>query len=111
MKTKVAKKAVKANYNKIIGIGYCNAQHLLQYAEPFAYSAGGNGWACDYYDIENVCISTGYDYIGNVKPNYETLDKYNNQAREIAKDYNIDWEIRKEKVNSLLEEFVKEMTK
>ena len=59
-KIKATKKAMKESYNTIITIGYCNAQYLLQYENEIAYSARSEGWACDYYDINNVLISTGY---------------------------------------------------
>ena len=76
-KIKTTKRSMKENYY-IIGIGYCQAQALLNYRDPVAYSAGSNGWQCDYYDIDGVIISTGYDYINNKNTsyNYETLKEY-----------------------------------
>lgn len=108
MKSKVTKKAVKDNYNRIIGIGYCNAQHLLNYQQPFAYSSGQNGWSCDYFDIDGICISTGYSRLNNQNTayEYETLDKYEKQAQTIRNDYTITFEERKELINALLMEFV-----
>ena len=61
MKFKATKKAMKDNYYYIIGIGYCDAQYLLQDEKPIAYSAGVYGWQCDYYDVDGVLISTGYN--------------------------------------------------
>ena len=108
---KTTKKAIRENFSKIIGIGYCNAQYLLQFNDRFAYSAGANGWACDYHKIGNVCISTGYNYISTIKPTYELIDKYNKEAEKIALDYSIEWQERREQVNKLLEEFVNECIK
>ena len=63
-KIKATKRDMKENY-RIIGIGYCDAQFLLQYHDAVAYSVRAEGWACDYYDVYNVVISTGYSYINN----------------------------------------------
>ena len=99
--------------NHIIGIGYCNAQHLLAYTKEFGYSAGSNGWACDYFEIDNICISTGYGYIHNVNAKYEydTLREFENKAEAIRYDNNIKWEDKQEQVNQLLKEFVQECVK
>lgn len=112
MKLKATKKQIKEGYNKIIGIGYCNAQNLLAYQNEFAYSAGSNGWACDYYDVNGVCISTGYAYIHNQNTNYdyEMLQKYESQAESIRHDYSMDFEVKKEKLTELLKAFVSECT-
>lgn len=107
-KIKVTRKAMKEEYSKIIGIGYCNAQYLLKFEEPFAYSTRAEGWACDYYNINGVLISTGYSHIDskNAKTNYETTKKFEDKAREIACNYNLTYEEQKEQITSLLNEFV-----
>ena len=66
LKIRTTKKEVKENYY-ILGVSYCGLQSLLSYKSPIAYSAGRDGWACDYYDINGVIISTGYSYINNKK--------------------------------------------
>lgn len=113
MKIKTTKKAVKDNYNHIIGIGYCNAQNLLRFSDAFGYSSGQNGWVCDYFEVDNVCISTGYSYINNVnvKYDYTLLDSYESKARDIIGNYDINWEVKKEMVNQLLKDFVNECIK
>lgn len=111
MKIKTTKKAVKNNYNHIIGIGYCNAQYLLGFAKEFGYSAGSNGWACDYYDVNGVCISTGYSYIHGVKYDYDMLNKYELEAQSIRLDNSLTWEVKEEKINQLLKDFVNECIK
>lgn len=107
MKFKTTKKEMKQGYVKILSIGYCNLQNLLYYTSPIAYSSGSNGWCCDYYDIDNVCISTGYSPIGKTV-NYDIIEKYDNQASEIIGNYNISHEERKKKVNDLLLQFIQE---
>lgn len=110
MKLKTTKKQVKNYYNNIYSIGYCNAQYLLQGVSPFAYSSGSYGWSCDYYEIENVCISTGYNTIGETI-NYDLVRKYDDKAKAIFDNYNIDYQKRKNKVNKLLIKFINELKK
>lgn len=110
MKIKTTKKSIKESYNTIIKLGYCDIQHLTRFIDPFAYSTRTEGWSCDYFEIENVCISTGYSPIGNIKPSYETSKKYNEQAEAILYSDEV-VEIKKEKINQLLKDFVNEVTK
>lgn len=108
MKIKTTKKQIKDYYNKIYSIGYCNAQYLLQGISPFAYSKGVYGWSCDYYEIDNICISTGYNTIGEVI-NYDLVKKYDDKAKHVLNNYNIDYQKRKNKVNKLLIKFINEI--
>ena len=108
-KIKATKKEMRDNYF-IIGIGYCQAQYLLRYQNAVAYSARTEGWACDYYDIDNVIISTGYSPLKskNVVCNYELIKKYEAKASKIENDYSIDFKARKQRVNKLLKKFIAE---
>jgi len=98
LKLKTSKKEIKEGYYKIAGVGYCELQNLLKYENAFAYSAGVYGWACDYYDIEGVCISTGYSYISdkNTKTSYDLAREYDDKAQ--GKE--------KEEIDKLLKEFI-----
>jgi len=107
MKFKTTKKAMNANYNTVISIGYCDAQSLLNYTEPIAYSTRAEGWACAYYDINGVLISTGYAPINGLR-NYEITKKYNEEAEKIQFS-NLDYETKKTQVNNLLSAYVAEM--
>ena len=112
MKLQATKKQMRG-YNRIISIGYCDAESLLQYQNPFAYSAGINGWACDYYEVNGVLISTGYSPLSSkntVENNYKLIREYNDKARQIVYG-NADYEVKKEQVNSLLSEMVAELSK
>ncbi len=109
MKFKVTRKEMREGYNKIVSIGYCKAQNLLRYQNPIAYSAGVNGWACDYYDVGGVLISTGYAPIGT-SPDYDIICKYESQAEKISSDYSLSYEERKNRTNDLLNEFIAEVT-
>lgn len=112
MKFKTTKKAMQNNYNKIVSIGYCNAQYLLQYENAIAYSTRAEGWACDYYDVNGVLISTGYAPLSskNTNSNYDMVHNYDNRARAIVYNNDLDYETRKEQVSTLLAEFIKEVT-
>ena len=81
-KIKATKREMKDNY-RVLGIGYCDAQHLLAYKSPVAYSAGVYGWSCDYYDINGIIISTGYNPISskNMKKDYKLINEYEEKAR------------------------------
>jgi hypothetical protein len=109
-KIKASKRDMAKNY-KIIGIGYCKAQHLLKGIDPIAYSVGVYGWACDYYQFENVVISTGYSYINskNVFIDYKTIERYENKARALWGE-NKPYHETKRKVNKLLLKMVKKAT-
>ena len=110
-KYKVTRKEMKGSYDKIICASYCSLQYLLKFQEPFAYSTRSEGWACDYYDINNVLISTGYAPIDSkrTKSTYDICQKYDKEARKIIYDYSLPYEERKEKVNNLLNEYIKKV--
>lgn len=112
MKFKTTKKAMRDNYNNILSVGYCSMQYLLKYQEPIAYSAGTNGWACDYYIIDNVLISEGYSPLNNKNTtyDYDTLNKYESMAREVVYNYELSWEEQKELVNELLYKYIGEVS-
>lgn len=111
MKLKTTKKAMKENTHpdNLISIGYCGAQYLLNSRQPFAYSAGANGWACDYYELEaGVIISTGYSPIGR-QVDVRTLRKYEAQACNAWSSG--DYDSRCRKVERILKAFVREIMK
>ena len=110
-KYKTTKKAIKEDYSKIAMVGYCDAQNLLKYEESIAYSTRAEGWACDYYDINGVLISTGYAPIDgrNTHCSYDIVKKYDDQARTISDNYNLTYEQQKEQVTALLQDFIKEI--
>lgn len=105
MKFKATKKEMRQSGRDILKIGYCNAQFLLRGFDPVAYSARREGWACDYYDINGVYISTGYDPIGKAV-DYEMLREYENKARKIWCDYSRNYEDQAAAVEGLLFEMI-----
>ena len=112
MKLKTTKKQIRENtFNNLIAIGYCGAQSLLRHKQPFAYSTGVYGWACDYYQIDingrRTIISTGYSPIGE-HIDYKTLDKYEQKAEKIRSNYELKYGNQDKKVNKLLEKLIGE---
>ena len=109
MKTETKKKKMKDDNEFIIGIGYCKSQHMLKFQEPFAYSARPEGWGCDYYRINDVLISTGYDFIENKNAYFEPaiLKEYDDKTQNIILDGELTWDEREKLVNSLLKKFVR----
>lgn len=106
MKLKTTKKAIRESGKTIIKIGYCNAQFLLRFQNEFAYSARAEGWACDYYEVNGVIISTGYAPMGK-QVDYNLIREYDNKARQICGDYSRSYEDQEAAVNALLYEFIK----
>lgn len=104
IKFKTTKKEIKNNYSKIIKIGYCQAQNLLRDQEPFAYKAGMLGWDCDFYDINGVCVCTGYKAFGNVDYDNNELRELEKKARDI--DYRLSYEAKKEIISEMLDSWV-----
>lgn len=110
MKFKTTKKEMKSRYDQIAGIS--DAQFLLKFEEPIAYSTRVEGWACDYYDIEGVLISVGYAPLDSrkTKCDYTLVHGYDEQARNIINDYDKSYEQKKEEVTQLLRQFIEEIT-
>ena len=108
MKYKTTKKAVMNGYSKIICCGYCSLQNLLWHKSPEAYTCGVYGWNADIYEVNGVAICTGYRPFGNIRPDYEMVQKYEKQAED-ARHY-MSYEEAREKLDLLLVEFVREAT-
>lgn len=85
MKFKTTQKAIKSGYSTIICVPYCGLQSLLHYESPIAYTTRREGWAADIYDMGGgVAIVTGYAPFGNIRPDYETRQKYEIAAEKSA---------------------------
>ena len=109
MKFKTTRKNMKENYSKIIKVGYCNISYLLQYETPIAYSTRAEGWACDYYEVDGVLISTGYAPIGSIVPSYDVCHQYNVKAESIVLTHGMNRDDKIDIVRGYLKEFIKEV--
>lgn len=107
MKYETTKKAVMNGYYKIIGIGYCDAQYLLLYKNPTAYTHGIYGWNADVYDFGTVAIVTGYRPFGNTHPDWSLVEEYNKTAERISNDRDLSYDEKCDRVNTLLDVFIK----
>ena len=107
MKIRVTEKQIKEGFKNIICVGYCDLQYLLYYKEPEFNTSGVYGWKADFYKINNnTIISTGYAPIGTIR-NYRLNKKYD----EKVLDYDMEYEKKKNKLEKLLEKYVKEIMK
>lgn len=117
MKYRTTQKAVKAGYNNLIVVPYCDLQNLLDYREATAYTAGVYGWNADIYDINGyTAIVTGYRPFGNIRAGYEICRRYDQQAREIVNEYRHPNETyegmiqrKQTALQDLLDQFIKEV--
>lgn len=104
MKLRATRKEM-SQYHRIVQIGYCDAQYLLKYRSPFAYSAGVYGWNGDYYDVDGVLIATGYRSLPdskNTKCDYKLVREYEARAERAGS---------MEAVEAILKEFITTITK
>lgn len=110
MKIKVTQKQIKEGYDKILIVGYCDLYYLLRGLDPRYYTCGVYGWNSDIYHYDNrVAICTGYRPFGNVQTNWELNNKYNEKARKVYEDYDIPYQKRIDKINKLLDKYIKEV--
>lgn len=87
MKGKRTMRDIKSQYQTIIQVNYCDAQNMLYMDDPAAYTDGMYGWNADIYPIiSGVAICTGYRPFGNIKPDRETVSRYEKRAREMRRD-------------------------
>ena len=110
MKLKTTNKEIRANFYKVLSIGYCDAQYLLNYKNPFAYTCGTYGWNADFYEIGNFCISTGYRPIGE-DVDYILLQDLENQARNICLNYELNSETKEKQIDELLNKLINSVNK
>lgn len=75
MKAKVTKKQVMSYNSNVLEVGYCGLQSLLGRFSPQYYTCGVYGWNADVYEVDGMCIVTGYRPFGTIRPNREQLDK------------------------------------
>lgn len=110
MDFEVTKKAIKENFSNILKVKYCDAEKLLRYKTPFAYSSGVYVRSCNYYNINGVIICTGHKPIGKAV-DYNLVRKYNEKAKKIVMDLKPDWQYKERKVDRLLKKLIKEALK
>ena len=103
-------KATKKQFvnQEVYRLGFCDAHDLFIDLNPVAYSAGINGWDCDYYQIDDVYISTGYRAIGK-QVDYKIIEKYEKKVAKLRPIQNE--KEKKAKRAKLLAKFIEEIRK
>lgn len=106
MKLKTRQKAIKSEYEYVIPVGCCFMRNLLHYRNPIAYTIRLESWAADIYEYNSiVAISTGYEPFGTMKlttEQYMIIKQYEEQARKINTNYDLEYNVRKQQVENLL---------
>ena len=110
MKFKTTKKEIYQNYKNVICVCYCGLDNLLTNHDPIAYNSGVDGWKCDIYDINGVAIVTGYQPFGNICPHYDTIKKYDDEARKICCNSWGNYQKLLDQTDQLLNQFIEEVT-
>ena len=110
MKFKTTKKEIYQNYKNVICVEYCKLDNLLTNHDPIAYNSGVDGWKCDIYDINGVAIVTGYQPFGNIRPDYDTIKKYDDEARKICCNSWGNYQKMLDQTDQLLNQFIEEVT-
>lgn len=113
MKYRTTAKAIRANYNDVVSLSYCEAQNLLNAtAEPEAYTCGVYGWNADIYraTTPGKVIVTGYRPFGR-QPNLgrEAVRQFDREAEAIKRDYRRPWEERKAELEALFDAFCEQI--
>ncbi len=109
MKYKTTRKAINEGYLNKICIGYCDLQALLSHEQATAYTTRREGWACDIYSFGNTAIVTGYAPFGNIRPDWQTIEKYEREAKTIKNDYSLEWNDKTDKLKTLIDQFISEV--
>lgn len=108
MKFRTTQKAIKSGYTNVIKVSYCGLQGLLRCESPIAYTTRAEGWGADIYAFGNTAISTGYAPFGNIRPDYETNQRYEQRAAETT-DGIYNWQEKKSLLDELIKEYLREV--
>lgn len=105
-KYRVTKKAMKEKWGRrLVFIPDGSMQYFKRAIEPVAYSTRVEGWACDYYEFPDFCISEGYDPAGKRIMNYEDFTPYREASDAIMRNYDISCDEQNTKIQALLADF------
>lgn len=107
-KAKVTRKWLSENYY-CCGVGYCELQYLLHFADVRYYTCGVYGWNFDAYivrvDNTDYCITTGYR--GMIREfTARNVHLFDERAKKYVTARDLTQEEKKAKVNELLTKFI-----
>ncbi len=108
MKFKTTRKAIVAQSNNIVSVGYCDLSNLLINHSPVAYTSGVYGWNFDVYEIDGLTICTGYR--GMPGRSAVKCREYDKKAREVLswENKSMTYDEKRENVEKLLREWIRE---
>src|SRR5574344_1113052 len=107
MKAKVTNKYIRSSFDNIFYVNDSRIEDAVRTIEPFAYNCGVFGWNCNFYEVDNVCISIGNRPIGKAI-DYKIIEKYRRKIEAIqAKKCH--YILEKKKLNIVLHMFIKEV--
>jgi len=104
MKVKFTKKEINNRFLNVIHVHAEEIKNLLYFTPAFGYSVRVEGWACDYYEIGNFCLSSGDSPIGK-KSNRDLEKHFEAKAKKIMESNFFKRETKEKKVKALLLEF------
>lgn len=102
-KIKTTQREIKSTYTNVVAIGYCDLQNLLNYFTSQCYTVRKEGWASDVYDFGTTAISTGYAPVGNIRIDYDTLQKYDKIGEMLRYNSVLTWQAKKKKARELID--------
>lgn len=112
MKVRVTRKEIMNSFNKVIEIGFADAQYMLTGLQPIAYTCGVYGWNADVYNVgQGVAIVTGCRPFGNVHPSYDVVREFENAARRNYNDGDINFELFMKENREIMRDFIGTVTK
>jgi hypothetical protein len=87
-KARTTKKAMKEKWgNRLFFVPDGTMQYFGGVVEATAYSTRVEGWACDYYEFGDFCLSEGYSPAGKRIMDYDDCVPFYKASREIKHRY------------------------
>ena len=108
MKAKVTKKEIIKRFENVLIVHSWELQNLLYFISPFAYATRAEGWACDFYEIGNFCLSSG-DSPAGTKQNRDLEKIFEAKAKKINQSTFFKRETKEKKINALLLELATQL--
>lgn len=104
MKYKTTRKELKKQFgNDIYYVHMNSAKRLL--GEPQAYITRVEGWACDVWIFDDICITEGYSPMGK-GIDYDVCREYEKKAKKILGN-KWAWKRQQAQIEKLREKFIK----
>ena len=83
MKYKTTKKAMKEAYGRNLVSVPNGTMQIFKNISPNSYSTRVEGWACDYYEVDGLCICEGYSPVGKQILDYDECKPFRDSAERI----------------------------